>query len=102
MNQSLRALDVRRALLVSTAASQRLSLAQALTPWRAPLAIADRGLELLRVVQQHPRWWLGGLLLFAVLRPRWLLPWLQRGWVGWQLSAPLRAGLLRADTAQGP
>jgi hypothetical protein len=102
MNQNLRALNVRRSLLVSAAATQRQALAQHVAPWRAPLAIADRGRELVRVVQQHPQWWLGGLLLFAVLRPRWLLPWLQRGWVGWQLSAPLRARLLRADTAQGP
>ncbi|MGE4073231.1 MAG: YqjK-like family protein [Lysobacterales bacterium] len=102
MSQKPRTLEIRRALLVSAAARQRLSLAQSVAPWRAPLAIVDRGLELVRVVQQHPHWWLGGLLLFAMLRPRWLLPWLQRGWVGWQLSAPLRATLARPDAAHGP
>ena len=90
-NPKLIAIHARRQILIEAAAAQRLALAQDIAPWQAPLALADQGLRVLHIVRQHPQWLLGAIALYAVLRPRNLGVWLQRGWLGWQLAQRLRA-----------
>lgn len=80
----------RRAHLIAQAAAQRTTLAQCIAPWRVPLARVDQGLNLLRAVKRHPAWIVGGIALFAVLRPARVGKWLGRGWVAWQVLHRLR------------
>lgn len=81
----------RRAVLVTQAAAQRDELGRLIEPWRKPLALADRGIGIVRRLRAHP---------FAVAAGVALLVWLGRGrlsgWVGrllavWQLYSSLRS-----------
>lgn len=80
----------RRKRLIAQAAAQRTALAQCIEPWRAPLARVDQGLNLLRVIKRHPVWMVGGVVLFAALRPVRVGKWLRRGWVAWRMVRGLR------------
>jgi len=82
----------RRERLIAQAAAQRTTLAQCVEPWRLPLARLDRGLNLLRVVRRHPAWIVGGVALFALLRPARVGKWLRRGYVAWRVIHKLRGG----------
>jgi hypothetical protein len=90
MNPRLIALQARQALLIEAAAAQRQTLAQQIAPLRAPLALADQGLRVLRIVRQHPHWLVGAVAVYAVVRPRSIGIWLQRGWLAWRLARRLR------------
>jgi len=83
-------LAARRQQLVALAAAQRTILANDMEPWRARLALADRGVAALQYVRRHPALMLGAALLLAALRPRRTGTWLQRGWLVWQLGRRLR------------
>lgn len=80
----------RRERLIAQAAAQRTTLAQCFEPWRVPLARVDQGLNLLRAVKRHPAWIVGGVALFALLRPARVGKWLRRGWVAWGMVRRLR------------
>ncbi|MDO9272473.1 MAG: YqjK-like family protein [Rugosibacter sp.] len=90
MNELTR-LAARREQLIAQAAAQRMALAQSIEPWRAPLALADQGLVVVRLIKSRPAWLVGAAALFlAVLRPAGLRSghigkWLRRGWVTWQI-----------------
>ncbi len=90
MNRKLTRLAERRRQLVARAAAQRTALAHDLAPWRARLALADRGIAALRYVRRHPALMVGAALLLVALRPRRVGTWLQRGWVVWQIGRRLR------------
>ena len=83
-------LAARRQQLVALAAAQRTILAHDMAPWRARLALADRGVAALQYVRRHPALMLGAALLLAALHPRRTGTWLQRGWLVWQLGRRLR------------
>ena len=82
----------RRERLIAQAAAQRTTLAQCIEPWRIPLARVDQGMNLLRAVKRHPAWIVGGVALFALLRPARVGKWLRRGWVAWRAIHKLRGG----------
>jgi len=86
MNSKLTQLAERREYLVAQAAGQRTALAQNVAPWRAPLALADRGLEALRTIRRHPGLLLGAALLLVALRPGRAGKWTRFAWVGWQVG----------------
>ena len=86
MNSKLTQLAERRAHLVAQAADQRTALAQNAAPWRAPLALADRGVEALRTIRRHPGWLLGAALLLVALRPGRAGKLTRFAWVGWQVG----------------
>lgn len=90
MNRKLTRLAERRRQLVARAAAQRTALAHDLAPWRARLALADRGIAALRYLRRHPALMVGAALLLVALRPRRVGTWLQRGWVVWQIGRRLR------------
>lgn len=90
MNRKLAQLAARRQHLVALVAAQRTVLVQDIEPWRARLALADRGVALFQYVRSHPVLLAGPALLLAVLRPRRVGNWLQRGWIMWQLGRRLR------------
>lgn len=86
MSNSSNRLAERREELVAQAAAQRQALAQTVVPWRAPLALADRGLEAFRAVRRHPVLLLGAALVFARLRRGRAGKWPRYLWAGWQIG----------------
>ncbi len=90
MNPKLIALQARREILVEAAAAQRQTLAQEILPLQAPLALVDQGVAVVRIIRQHPQWLIGAVAVYAVVRPRGIVTWLQRGWVAWRLAQNLR------------
>lgn len=89
MNKKSIRLAERRSLLITQAAAQRTALAHNLAPWRARLALADRGIAAVRYVRNRPGLLLAAALVVAALRPRRLGTWLQRGWLAWQIRRRL-------------
>ena len=83
-------LAARRQQLVALAAAQRTILANDMEPWRARLALADRGVAVVQYVRRHPALMVGAALLFAALRPQRAGKWLQRGWGMWLIGRRLR------------
>ncbi|MEZ5573902.1 MAG: YqjK-like family protein [Halioglobus sp.] len=61
-------------------------------PWRAPLALADRGLYAWHYIQRHPQWLLGMVVCVAVLRPVRISKWLGRSVLAWQMLHRLSVG----------
>jgi antirestriction protein ArdC len=92
MNIKPSRLAERRERLVALADLQRTALTQAIEPWRAPLALADHGLAVLRAVRRHPAWLVGGIVLLVVWRPGRAGTWLRRGWVTWRIARKLLGG----------
>lgn len=90
MNQKLTQLAERRRRLVAQAAAQRTALAHNLEPWRARLALADRGVLVFRYIGRHPAMMVGAALLLVAWRPRSAGKWLKRGWLAWQIGRRLR------------
>lgn len=86
MNKKSTRLAERRERLVAQAAAQRTVLAQNLEPWRAPLALADRGVAALRYARRNPALLVGAMLMIAVLRPKRLGRGLGPAWTAWQLG----------------
>ncbi len=89
MNRKLTRLAERRSLLIAQAEAQRTALALNLAPWRARLALADKGIAAVRYVRSRPVLIVGAALLLAALRPRRVGTWLQRGWLAWQIRRRL-------------
>ena len=89
MNKKLVRLAERRSLLIAQAGAQRSALALNFAPWRARLALADRGIAAVRYVRSRPDLLLAAALLLAVLRPRRVGTWMQRGWLAWQIRQRL-------------
>jgi hypothetical protein len=90
MNRRLAGLAERRRLLVMRASEQRAALALAAAPWRARLAVVDRGIAVLSYVRQRPALIALGALLLVLRRPRRVGTWLQRGWLFWRIGQKLR------------
>lgn len=86
MNSTLNRLAERREYLVAQAAAQRDALAQNMAPWRAPLAVADRGVQALRSLRRHPALLLGTALVFVAWRPKRVGKWPRMLWAGWQIG----------------
>ncbi|MDD5180203.1 MAG: YqjK-like family protein [Gallionellaceae bacterium] len=93
MNAKLIELAERRATLVARAATQRTELAQALAPWRKPLAAADQGMLIARYLANHPALLAGAVAFTALIRPRRVFGWLRRGWVMWRVVLAVKRRL---------
>lgn len=87
MSNPLQKLVARRQRLIAQAASQRALLAQKADSWRKPLAMADKGLSVLRYIKHHPIVVAGGgATLLSIANPNGITKWLRRGWFVWQLT----------------
>ena len=96
MNRRLAQIYARRERLVAKAAAQRDEVALLLTPWAAPLALADKGVAAATYVRAHPGLVLAAAAALAVLSPKRALRWARRAytvWRGyrWAVSALARA-----------
>lgn len=89
MNGKSTRLAERRERLVAQAAAQRAALAQNLAPWRAPLALADQGVAVLRYLGRHPALLVGATLTIAALRPKRLGRGIGLVWGAWQFGRRL-------------
>tara|TARA_R110002124_G_scaffold64009_2_gene175341 strand:+ start:3140 stop:3442 length:303 start_codon:yes stop_codon:yes gene_type:complete len=94
VSRELALLIQKRERLLSEVAVQRVILAQNIEPWRAPLALADRGISALHYIRHNPRWLVGGVVLLIALRPAGIGTWLGRGLLAWQLLHRLRGAPL--------
>lgn len=92
-------LAARRQRLIAQAASQRAALSHQIEPWRARLAIADRGVAVVRGAGRHPLLLTGVAVLLVLWRPRRVVLWLQYGWMGWQMARKLRSAWSENKTA---
>lgn len=95
MNKKLIKLTERRATLVAISAQQRADVARAMEPWRKPLAVADRGLDVVHYVRSRRPVLLGSVVVAAATlwRPKSVLGWVRRGWGIWRMALSVRRRL---------
>jgi hypothetical protein len=87
---SQQALRLRRERLLIRNAELRQQLARQAQDLAAPLALADRSLDGLRWLRQHPEWPLGALTVWIVFRPRRAWRWAARAWWLWRTARQLQ------------
>jgi hypothetical protein len=77
------AIHARRAELVVQAERERDQVAAAFAPWRRPLAMIDRGMNLVATLRRRAPFLGAGIgvaaTVLAVVRPSRLADWLSRG-----------------------
>lgn len=93
MSARLIELAERRATLVARAAAQRTELAQALSPWRRPLAAVDQGMRIAGYLARHPALLAGVVAFAALIRPKRVFGWLRRGWIVWRMGLAVKRRL---------
>lgn len=91
MNHQLQKLAARKQLLIAQAASQRMLLAYNADSLRKPLAMADKGLSVLRYIKHHPIVVAGGGALLSIAKPSGIGKWIRRGWLAWQILNKFRS-----------
>lgn len=74
-----------RAKLIAKAAKQREELTQAFSPLHHPLAVADKGLHVLRYIGQHPVLLVGVVAIAVMIKPKRWLMLLENGWLMWRM-----------------
>ncbi len=89
MNERLAAITHRRAVLVARAAAQRNEIGRAAQHWRAPLAVVDRGADLVRRLRAHPLAILIGVALLVRMGRGRRSAWFGRIWTAWTLYRSL-------------
>lgn len=83
MNERLQAVMRRRGELLAQIASQREEVAQVGARWQGPLALAGRGLALLRSLYSRPLL-VAGVAVMLVWRRRGLVGLAKTGWKLWK------------------
>jgi hypothetical protein len=74
----------RRERLLAKAAAQREEVALLLTPWRAPLAVADKGLTVAAYLREHPSIVVVAVAALVVLSPKRAYRWARRSFAVWR------------------
>jgi hypothetical protein len=80
----------RRAALVAQAAAQRDELGRLIGPWQKPLALVDRGIEIVQRLRAHPLAIAAGVAFLVWMGRRSLSRWVGRIGAVWQLYSSLR------------
>ena len=94
MSDKLIKLAERRATLVARSAHQRTEVARAMEYWRRPLALADKGLGVVRYFRnRRPALLAGVVVVAAIWRPKSVLGWIRRGWGVWRMALAVRRRL---------
>lgn len=93
MNARLIELAERRATLIARAATQRNDLAWATSPLRTISSAIDQGIAIAGYLKQRPLLLAGGIAAVVLLRPRFFLKWLKRGWLAWRFSLAIKRTL---------
>lgn len=95
MRDKLSIIAERRQKLILSASEQRKQLIQNIEPLRAPLAIADRGLEIIRYFRENPLLMVGTTALLGIVRPLRYTKWFHAGWFAFKLTRNLRRWLVQ-------
>lgn len=95
MRDKLSIIAERRQKLILSAAEQRTLLARNIEPLRAPLAIADRGLEIVRYFRENPLFMVGTTVLLGIVRPLRYTKWFHAGWIAFKLARNVRRWLVQ-------
>ncbi|MDD2915332.1 MAG: YqjK-like family protein [Gallionella sp.] len=90
MNKQMLAVMQRRGELLARIAVQREQVAATALRWQTPLALADKGLAVVRFLRSNPVL-VAGVLAVAVLRRRGMTGMLAVGWRAWRLYQSARA-----------
>lgn len=93
MNKRLIELAERRERLTAKIELQRGELARHVAPWKGVFAVADKGVEAVRYLRQHPGLVAGAVGFLVALRPRRAITWLRRGWSMWKMVQKVRQRL---------
>lgn len=83
MNRQMAALMQRRGELLARIAAQRGEVADIAARWEGPLAVADRGVAVVRFLRERPLLVAGVAALF-VIRRRGMMGLVRLGWLGWK------------------
>lgn len=90
MNNKLQKIALRRDGLLLEVEAQRSQLAYVANELRRPLALADRGLCIVRYFRAHPILMVAGsAVLLKIARPSSLGKWMRRGVLVWQITRQL-------------
>ncbi len=76
---------VRQQALLARSDQLRTNLATHSQVLQKPLAAVDATRNSLHWLRQHPEWPIGAAVALVVARPRRILTWSQRVWLGWRL-----------------
>jgi hypothetical protein len=87
----LAAIARRRAALVVQAAAQRDEIGRIIEPWQKPLALVDRGIEIVQRLRTNPLAIAAGVVFFVWMRRRRFGRWTGPIWAAWQLYSSLRS-----------
>ncbi len=91
MNENLQRLTRKRNNLVLEVAKQRAVLAETIEVLRPSIALADKGLVVIKFIKKHPFLMLGSCaVLFKVMRSHRIGKWFQDGWLTLQILRKLR------------
>lgn len=97
MNEKPAALAERRQSLIHKAASQRIVIAQNIASLRQPIAVADRGYQVIRYFRQYPILMLAvtsvSTLMIRKLHMARFTALLQTGWSVFQLVRDIRESI---------
>ncbi len=80
MNKRLAEIKSRRQRLLEKIESQRMEVAAIAERWENPLALADRGLEVLRFLRHHPLLASGGVATLLTWRRKGIFGLVRTGW----------------------
>lgn len=83
MNKQMSAVMQRRGELLARIAAQREQVAGVGARWKAPLALADQGLAVVRFLRSHPVL-VAGVAALIVIRRRSVVGLLRGGWRVWK------------------
>jgi hypothetical protein len=97
VSQCLIALAERRERLIAKSANLRAGFVVEAQPLKRVLAIADRGVEGVRYLQQHPGIVAAAAGLFVALRPRRAISWAMKGWSMWRVYRNVRQRLTDSE-----
>ena len=100
MKRKLASIAERRQLLVAQAEQQRVALAKNIQPLQSSLALADKGLNIVRYVKKHPMLVMGLVSLIGLLRPMRAVTWLRRSSIADLAIRGLYAWLTKTQTTK--
>jgi len=80
MSNQLIELAYRREMLVQKISEQRTDMSELIQQWQKPLAIADSGFKVIRIMRNHPAWVAGGLTALLAWRRNGIVGLAKSGW----------------------